>query len=79
MDKPMSSKSNEPRGPLQVLSRTPRSKEEVHGTSCSVADLFEYIEVFYNRVRRHCTLGSRSPILFMQDWIAARDRAGKAA
>jgi putative transposase len=26
------------------------------------ASLFEYIEVFYNRVRRHSSLGSKSPV-----------------
>ena len=58
--------------------------ERVHGQRYrtrqgAIADLFEYIEVFYNRIRRHSTLGSRSPIQFMQDWIAARDQAGQAA
>jgi putative transposase len=58
--------------------------ERVHGQRYrtrqqAIADLFEYIEVFYNRTRRHSTLGSRSPIQFMQDWIAARDQAGQAA
>ena len=43
------------------------------------ADLFEYIEVFYNRTRRHSTLGSRSPIQFMQDWIATQDQVEQAA
>ena len=27
-------------------------------------DIFEWIEVFYNRVRRHSTLGYRSPAEF---------------
>jgi putative transposase len=58
--------------------------ERVHGQRYrtrqeAIADLFEYIEVFYNRRRRHSTLGSRSPIQFMQDWIIARDQAGQAA
>ena len=30
------------------------------------AKLFEYIEVFYNRVRRHSTLGQKSPAQFEQ-------------
>ena len=58
--------------------------ERVHGQRYrtrqqAIADLFEYSEPFYNRTRRHSTLGSRSPIQFMQDWIAARDQAGQAA
>lgn len=58
--------------------------ERVHGRRyCTrreaITDLFDYIEVFYNRTRRHSTLGSRSPIQFMQDWIAGHDGAGLAA
>ena len=58
--------------------------ERVHGQRYrtrdeAIADLFEYIEVFYNRTRRHSTLGSRSPVQFMQDWIVAHDQAGRAA
>ena len=41
-------------------------KELVHGADFATragarAALFEYIEVFYNRVRRHSSLGYRSP------------------
>jgi len=48
--------------------------ERVHGTRYAtrveaVADLFDYIEVFYNRTRRHSTLGYHSPVQFLQDWI----------
>ena len=28
------------------------------------ASIFEYLEVFYNRVRRHSSLGFRSPVEF---------------
>ena len=35
----------------------------------AIADLFDYIEVFYNRSRRHSTLGYHSPVQFLQDWI----------
>jgi putative transposase len=38
----------------------------------AVADLFEYIEVFYNRRRRHSSLGFASPAQFLQDWINAQ-------
>jgi transposase InsO family protein len=54
--------------------------ERVHGTSYATradaqADLFEYIEVFYNRSRRHCTLGHctlgySSPVRFLENWIS---------
>jgi putative transposase len=45
-----------------------------HGTRYTTredagADLFDYIEVFYNRSRRHSTLGYHSPVQFLQDWI----------
>jgi putative transposase len=48
----------------------------VHGASYhahrgAVADLFEYIDVFYIRSRRHSSLGFMSPTLLMQDWLAA--------
>ncbi len=29
---------------------------------------FEYLEVFYNRVRRHSSLGYKSPVAFEQQW-----------
>ena len=59
--------------------------ERVHGTTYATkasaeADLFEYIEVFYNRSRRHSTLGYSSPIQFLQDWISKHDdQPSKAA
>ena len=48
--------------------------ERVHGTryatrAKAVADLFDYIETFYNRSRRHSALGYRSPDQFLQDRI----------
>jgi len=51
--------------------------ERVHGTrydthDAARADLFDYIEVFYNRSRRHSTLGSTSPTQFLQNWIATQ-------
>jgi putative transposase len=47
--------------------------ERVHGTRYRTkvdakADVFQYIEGFYNRVRRHSTLGQISPAQFMQRW-----------
>ena len=58
--------------------------ERVHGQRYRTrdeakADVFEYIEVFYNRSRRHSTLGSRSPAQFMYDWITAQDQTKQAA
>ena len=49
--------------------------ERVHGTTYATrahaqADLFDYIEVFYNRKRRHSTLGYCSPVQFLENWIS---------
>jgi len=54
-----------------------QKNERVHGTSYrthreSVADLFEYIEVFYSRPRRHSSLGFLSPTWFMRNWLGAQ-------
>jgi len=51
--------------------------ERVHGTRYetreeAIADLFAYIEVFYNRSRRHSTLGYKSPTQFLHDWITTQ-------
>ena len=51
--------------------------ERVHGNRYATrakasADAFEYIEVFYNRKRRHSTLGYKSPVQFMEDWISTQ-------
>lgn len=48
--------------------------EWVHGIRYAThADMkatsFEYIEVFYNRKRQHSTLGYRSPIQFIENWL----------
>ena len=59
--------------------------ERVHGTTYATraaaeTDLFEYIEVFYNRSRRHSTLGYCSPHRFLQDWLSKHaDQQPKAA
>ena len=44
-----------------------------------IADLFDYIEVFYNRSRRHSTLGYNSSIQFLQDWITSQHERKIAA
>lgn len=54
--------------------------ERVHGSryttrQAAAADVFEYIEVFYNRKRLHSTLGYTSPIQFMEHWM--RGQYGK--
>jgi putative transposase len=48
--------------------------ERVHGTRYGTreqakADLFEYIELFYNRSRRHSALGGKSPAIVYGDWV----------
>lgn len=59
--------------------------ERVHGTRYETrahaqADVFEYIAVFYNRRRRHSSLGYSSPTQFLQDWLSEHDdRHSKAA
>ncbi len=49
--------------------------ERVHGVRYAThADMkaasFEYIEVFYNRKRQHSTLGYKSPVQFLENWIS---------
>ena len=58
--------------------------ERVHGTRYAtreeaIADLFDYIEIFYNRSRRHSTLGYHSPVQFLQDWITNAHQRKMAA
>ena len=48
--------------------------ERVHGIRYAThaeikAAAFEYIEVFYNRKRRHSTLGYKSPVQFLEHWL----------
>jgi putative transposase len=58
--------------------------ERVHATryatrAAAMADLFNYIEMFYNRSRRHSTLRYRSPSQFLQHWIKAQQQRKLAA
>jgi putative transposase len=58
--------------------------ERVHATRYRThqdakADLFEYIEVFYNRSRRHSSLGFVSPEQFLRDRIKAQQTKDAAA
>jgi transposase InsO family protein len=55
---------DEPQGAIAGTTRPPKASSEAQ------ADLFEYIEVFYNRSRRHSTLGYSSPARFLQNWIS---------
>ena len=40
---------------------------------------FEYIEVFYNRIRQHSTLGYQSPIQYLQRWRSEKNQEKLAA
>ena len=58
--------------------------ERVHGTRYRTraeaeADLFDYIEPFYNRKRRHSTLGYASPMKFLEHWISTQHEQKLAA
>ena len=49
--------------------------ERVHGARYATrqqasADVFQYIEGFYNRRRRHSTLGYCSPEEFLRGWLS---------
>jgi len=44
-----------------------------------MANLFKYIEVFYNRSRRHSSLGFASPDHFLKDWLKAQQTKDAAA
>lgn len=58
--------------------------ERVHGTRYPTredakADIFEYIEAFYNRKRLHSTLGYVSPQTYLQNWISSQHGGELAA
>ena len=58
--------------------------ERVHGTRYltkaeAMADLFDYIEPFYNRKRLHSTLGYASPTKFLATWISDQQPQKSAA
>lgn len=58
--------------------------ERVHGARYRTraeaeADLFDYIEPFYNRRRKHSTLGYASPMRFLNDWISIQHVEKQAA
>ena len=58
--------------------------ERVHGTRYrtkaeAIADLFDYIEPFYNRKRLHSTLGYASPQKFLAQWLSNQHEQELAA
>ena len=58
--------------------------ERVHGCRYRTreearADLFDYIEPFYNRKRSHSTLGYASPTEFMKNWVCCQAKLETAA
>jgi putative transposase len=58
--------------------------ERVHGARYAtraeaMADIFEYIEVFYNRKRQHSTLEYVSPATYLQNWIRSQHGSKLAA
>jgi len=58
--------------------------ERVHRTRYetraeAIADAFDYIEPFYNRRRRHSTLGYTSPRQFRNDWASSQHEQELAA
>ena len=58
--------------------------ERVHGTrydtrAAAKADLFDYIESFYNRKRQHSTLGYVSPVKFLENWVSTQHEQKLAA
>jgi transposase InsO family protein len=55
--------------PAPISITTGRATRLSHSASRAeaVANLLDYIEVFYNRSRRHSALGYVSPAQFLQD------------
>jgi transposase InsO family protein len=51
---------------FSTLKRELVHHEDYHTRNQARQSLFEYIEVFYNRVRRHSALGYLSPVQFLQ-------------
>ena len=58
--------------------------ERVHGVryetrDAARADIFDYVEVFYNRVRRHSSLNGVSPVAFYETWLNEQAKTRQAA
>ncbi len=43
------------------------------------AETFDYIEVFYNRKRRHSRLGYQSPVQYLADWLMTEEEQKQVA
>ena len=54
-------------------------KEQVHlqryaTRAAARLDIFEYLEMFYNKVRRHSKINNQSPTDFERQWLAEQER-----
>ena len=55
--------------------RQVKTGELLHETRAEMAAMgFEYIEVLYNRKRQHSTLGYKSPMRFLNDWLITQQK-----
>jgi len=43
------------------------------------AETFDYIEVFFNRRRRHSSLGYQSPVQYLEDWLMTEEEQKQVA
>ncbi len=55
-----------PDGAETTLTKRAHQEENIQNRDLARADIFDYIEVFYNRARRHSHLGGVSPEAFEQ-------------
>lgn len=51
-----------------------------HATHAEIrVGAFEYIEAVYNRKRQHSTLGDKSPVRFLENWMREQHQERRAA
>jgi putative transposase len=43
------------------------------------ADIFKYIEVFYNRLRHHSSLNGVNPVSVYEAWLSEQSKLAQAA
>ena len=56
--------------------KTERVKDKIYGSfEDAKKDIFNYIEMFYNRKRRHKTLGYVSPVVYEEMYEMKQERA----